>query len=130
MRKLQKSQFSRIPFAGSSTYVELLESHGPKRQKRSGRLRQRENREKTSSSGLRCSTLLYLVQAARTGWPISNAGSAPLRGTNFCGRPPHTSAVYKLPSWSTPNWCVPHSPPGSGVIVPHVYSSFPFKSYL
>ena len=37
--------------------------------------------------------LLYLVQAARIGWPISNAGSAPFRGTNFCGRPPHTSAV-------------------------------------
>ena len=35
----------------------------------------------------------YCFQAARTGCPISNAGSAPFRGMNFCGRPPHTSAV-------------------------------------
>src|SRR5688572_22490534 len=77
-----------------------------------------------------CAT--YFVQRAPclSSCPVSFAGSAPLRGRNFCARPLNTSATYRLFSWSTENWCTPFRRPGSVPNVPQPYRNFPLRSYF
>src|ERR1019366_281034 len=69
-------------------------------------------------------------QATYSGLLMSFAGSAPRMGRNFCTRPAETSATYRFPSWSTPNWCTPQNPPGASPWKPNEYWNFPFRSHF
>ena len=91
--KLQRNLFTISNRKNPLRLVACLASEPEGKLLQAGTCIKEKGREMISSPGLACSMLFHLVQAARTGWPTSKSGSAPFRGTNFCGRPPHTSAV-------------------------------------
>src|SRR5688500_12105215 len=90
----------------------------------------RRGRSSMHCTSLRNPPYNYCFQATRSGLPIMNAASAPLRGLNFWAPPLSTAAVYTLPSWSTANPCTPHMPPGNSPHVPQLYMKLPFRSYF